>query len=310
VSNAACLLPCRPAALRSGWRGPPFLNMLLPVFEPPHGADAVSALAGLMAQRRVLVLSGAGLSTESGIPDYRSPESLARARTPVTYQAFVKEPSVRQRYWARSVVGWPRMRSRAPNRGHLALARLERAGLIASTVTQNVDGLHQSAGSRNVVELHGALRTVRCLGCGVRLDRDALQERLLELNPGFDPAAAMAPDGDADLSQEQIDGFRVADCERCEGMLKPDVVFFGEHGPGERVERTRALVEAAQVLLVLGSSLAVRSGLRWVEAAARAGTPVAIVNDGPTRGDPHATLRISGRLGEVLGALADSLCSN
>lgn len=273
------------------------------------GGDGVARLAELVSGRRVLALSGAGISTESGIPDYRSPESLARARTPVTYQAFVRSAAVRQRYWARSVVGWPSMRSRRPNPGHGALARLEVSGVLGDLITQNVDGLHQAAGSRNVVELHGALREVRCLGCGVRIPRDWLQERLLALNPGFAQEAAMAPDGDADLTQAQIDGFRVADCERCDGMLKPDVVFFGENVPPERVERTWRMLDAAEVLLVVGSSLAVRSGYRLVEAAAKKGKPVAIVNDGPTRGDPDASVRVSGRLGNVLPALAAQVCT-
>jgi NAD-dependent SIR2 family protein deacetylase len=281
-----------------------------PVLTGAVEEDPVGELVSLLAGRRVLALTGAGLSTESGIPDYRSPQSLAKNRQPVTYQAFVKSAAVRQRYWARSVVGWPSMRLRAPNDGHGALARLEQAGAVPELITQNVDGLHQAAGSRSVVELHGALREVRCLSCGVRMDRDWLQERLLALNPGFDPKAAMAPDGDADLSQAQIDGFRVADCERCDGKLKPDVVFFGENVPPDRVELTWRMLARADVLLVLGSSLTVRSGFRYVEAAAREGKPVAIVNDGDTRGDPHARIRISGRLGKLLPSLASRLCQS
>ena len=269
--------------------------------------DGLERLAWLLEAGRVLVLSGAGLSTESGIPDYRGPESARRPRTPVTYQQFVGSAAVRQRYWARSVIGWPAMREKRPNRGHAALARLAAAGLLVGTITQNVDGLHQAAGSQEVVELHGALREVRCLGCGVRSARDLLQERLVALNPGFIREATIAPDGDADLSQAQIDGFQIAPCEACGGLLKPDVVFFGENVPPPRVELTWRMLEAAEVLLVVGSSLYVRSGYRLVEAAARAGKPVAIVNDGETRGDNDATLRISGRLGEVLPALAERL---
>lgn len=270
--------------------------------------DGLGGLTALLHGRRVLVLTGAGISTESGIPDYRSPESLARARTPVTYQAFTRSAAVRQRYWARSVVGWPSMRSREPNAGHLALAQLEAEHKVQALVTQNVDGLHHLAGSHTVIELHGALREVRCLECGVRSSRDGLQERLLRLNPTFQAEAAMAPDGDADLPQEQVDGFCLADCERCGGVLKPDVVFFGENVPPDRVARTRQLLDEAEVLLVLGSSLSVRSGYRLIEAAVHQGKPVAIVNDGETRGDPVATVRVTGRLGELLGALQRHLC--
>jgi NAD-dependent SIR2 family protein deacetylase len=269
--------------------------------------DGLENLTALLAERRVLVLTGAGISTESGIPDYRSPESLARARTPVTYQAFTRSAAVRQRYWARSVIGWPSMRSRLPNVGHQALSQLEDSGKVQALITQNVDGLHHAAGNRNVVELHGALREVRCLGCGRRGSRDALQERLLALNPDFQAEAAMAPDGDAELSQDQIDGFRLADCEDCQGMLKPDGVFFGENVPPERVAHTWRLLDEAEVLLVLGSSLSVRSGYRLIEAAVHQGKPVAIINDGETRADPVATVRLSGRLGELLSALQHRL---
>jgi len=265
--------------------------------------DGIAQLADLLHGRRVLALTGAGISTESGIPDYRSPESQARARPPITYQAFTQSPTVRQRYWARSVVGWPSMRSRAPNAGHGAVARLEAAGRLSALITQNVDGLHHAAGSQNVVELHGALREVRCLGCGVRSPREVLQERLLALNAAFDEVAVMAPDGDAELAPEQIDGFRIADCEGCGGLLKPDVVFFGENVPPPRVDQTWRMLDAAEILLVLGSSLTVRSGYRLIEAAIQQRKPVAIVNDGETRADPVATVRVSGRLGAVLSTL-------
>jgi len=282
---------------------------------PPH-EDAVAAadgrdlepLARLLEGRTVLVLSGAGISTESGIPDYRGPDSARRKGTPITYQEFVRSDAARRRYWARSFLGWPAMRAKRPNAGHRALARLETAGAVHGVLTQNVDGLHQASGSRRVLELHGALAWVRCLRCGRLEPRDALQLRLERLNPDFASArAVMAPDGDAELDAGVEETFHLADCRGCGGTLKPDVVFFGENVPRPRVARSWAMLEHADVLLVLGSSLTVRSGYRYVVAAVEARKPVALVNDGPTRGDGDATLRVHGRLGRVLPALADRL---
>ena len=282
---------------------------------PPH-EDAVAAadgrdlgpLARLLEGRTVLVLSGAGISTESGIPDYRGPGSARRKGTPITYQEFVRSEAARRRYWARSFLGWPAMRAKRPNAGHRALARLETAGAVHGVLTQNVDGLHQASGSRHVLELHGALDWVRCLRCGRLESRDALQFRLERLNPDFArERAVMAPDGDAELDAGLEEAFRLAGCRGCGGTLKPDVVFFGENVPRPRVARSWAMLERAEVLLVLGSSLTVRSGYRYVVAAAEARKPVALVNDGPTRGDDDATLRVHGRLGRVLPALADRL---
>jgi NAD-dependent SIR2 family protein deacetylase len=200
------------------------------------------------------------------------------------------------------------MRAKRPNAGHRALARLETAGAVHGVLTQNVDGLHQASGSRRVLELHGALAWVRCLRCGRLEPRDALQLRLERLNPDFASArAVMAPDGDAELDAGVEETFHLADCRGCGGTLKPDVVFFGENVPRPRVARSWAMLERAEVLLVLGSSLTVRSGYRYVVAAAEARKPVALVNDGPTRGDGDATLRVHGRLGRVLPALADRL---
>ncbi len=248
---------------------------------------------------RVAVLTGAGVSTDSGIPDYRGPGTARRARNPVRFAQFVGDPGWRQRYWARATVGWQRVARAEPNAGHLALCSMQPAGLI----TQNVDGLHQAAGSRDVNELHGSLHRVVCLVCGHTEPREELQERLVLANPGFRGRGAdVAPDGDADL--EDVDGFRVVDCLRCGGPLKPDVVFFGESVPRDRVERGYATVEAADALLVAGSSLAVFSGFRFVKRAHALGRPVVIATLGPTRGDELAAVKLDAPLGEVLPALA------
>jgi NAD-dependent SIR2 family protein deacetylase len=266
------------------------------------------ALAGWMRGRRVAALTGAGCSTESGIPDYRGPETRRRARDPIRFQQFVGDPSWRRRYWARSYVGWQRVAAARPNPGHEALAALERAGHLLGLVTQNVDGLHGAAGSRRVIELHGRLADVRCLGCGRVEARTDLQARLSALNPGWAGVAeGHAPDGDAELDASAYAGFHPADCAACGGALKPDVVFFGEGVPRERVEAARALVDEADGLLVIGTSLAVFSGLRFVRQAHAAGRPVAIVNLGETRGDPLASLRVEGRSGELLPRVAAAL---
>ena len=260
----------------------------------------------LLAARPLVVLTGAGCSTDSGIPDYRGPQS--KARTPMTYQEFVSGPRAQQRYWARSHLGWGRMRGAEPNAGHHALARIDPELLI----TQNVDGLHERAGSRRLVALHGRIAEVVCLSCRAISSRTALHERLAELNPGFAErhrAADVRPDGDVDL--DDTEDFVVAGCVGCGGVLKPHVVFFGENVPADRVERCYAAVERLSstdgVLLVVGSSLTVMSGLRFVRRAAKAGTPVVIVNRGETRGDPLATHRLEEGCSEFLGQLADVL---
>ena len=263
---------------------------------------APPALRTLVSRGDVVVLSGAGLSTESGIPDYRGPTGAARPASPMTYQAFTGAAAARQRYWARSHLGWHTMASAQPNAGHRAVADLQAAGHLAGVITQNVDGLHQSAGARDVVELHGALDRVVCLGCRRRTRRHDLDVRLRAANPGWTvEPAALRPDGDVAL--EATDGFVVVDCEACGGLLKPDVVFFGETVPRVRVDRCFALVENARSLLVLGSSLTVMSGYRFVLRAAKRAIPVGIVNAGPTRGDALATVRVDAPLGEVLTAL-------
>ncbi|HEV7899792.1 MAG TPA: NAD-dependent protein deacetylase [Planosporangium sp.] len=268
-------------------------------------ADRVGVLAELVAAGDVVVLSGAGLSTESGIPDYRGPNGSLTRRSPMTYQTFTGDPAARQRYWARSHVGWRTIARASPNTGHRAVADLQHRGLLAGVVTQNVDGLHQAGGARDVVELHGSLNQVACLNCGDLLSREELDRRLREANPEFDARATVInPDGDVDLRDADVDGFRTVDCQVCDGgMLKPDVVFFGETVPAERVQRCFDLVKSARTLLVLGSSLTVMSGRRFVLRAAKLGIPVAIVNQGPTRGDAYARVTIDAPLGIALPAL-------
>jgi NAD-dependent SIR2 family protein deacetylase len=279
----------------------------------------VAALAELVSAGGVVVLSGAGLSTESGIPDYRGPAGALRRHAPMTYQEFTADPDGRRRYWARSFVGWRHVAAARPNAGHRAVAALERAGLVDGVVTQNVDGLHQAAGAQTVVDLHGSLGRAVCLGCGALSSRAELDRRLDAANPGFLAAAAriaaglgadgeVSPDGDVALPDAAVAGFVVVDCLACgSGRLKPDVVFFGETVPRQRVEASSALVDAARALLVLGSSLTVMSGYRFVLRAAERGTPVAIVNQGPTRGDGRAAVRLDAPLGEVLGEVVRRL---
>jgi NAD-dependent SIR2 family protein deacetylase len=259
-------------------------------------------LGGLL-DGRVVVLTGAGLSTDSGIPDYRGPG--APVRMPMTYQEFVATPESRRRYWARAHVGWSRMGSAEANEGHLALARLERAGRVSFLITQNVDGLHERAGQQRMVALHGRISEVVCLDCGGTSHRTAMQRLLGEANPGWLRKHSLVqsrPDGDVDL--EETLGFVVPPCAGCGGRLKPNVVFFGENVPKQRVEHCYAELDRADALLVTGSSLTVMSGLRFVRYAAKAGLPVVIVNRGATRGDPLATLKIDAGCSEWLGALA------
>jgi NAD-dependent SIR2 family protein deacetylase len=243
------------------------------------------------------------MSTDSGIPDYRGPG--APRRMPMHFSEFASGPEAQQRYWARSHLGWQRMSGSRPNPGHDALASMERQGRVSAVITQNVDGLHQRAGSQVVVDLHGRVADVVCLSCHVRSSRLALHHRLTELNPGFGEEAEVEtrPDGDVDLAD--VTGFRLAGCTGCGGPLKPDVVFFGENVPKWRVERCYALVDRASALLVSGSSLAVMSGLRFVRHAHRAGIPVVILNRGPTRGDDLAAVRLDAGCSETLRALSD-----
>ena len=262
-------------------------------------------VAEILRGKQIVALTGAGLSTDSGIPDYRGPDSPPRS--PMTYDEFVSGPSAQQRYWARSHLGWQRMGRARPNAGHLAMARLESAGVVTDLITQNVDGLHQQAGSRAVIDLHGRIDEVICLSCGQITEREQLHQRLTALNPDFgrDVSVTTAPDGDVDL--EDTAGFKLAPCLDCRGPLKPHVVFFGENVPRERVDRAYQAVDAADGLLVAGSSLTVMSGLRFVRHAARSGLPIVIVNRGITRGDPLASCRIDAGCSETLAALAAAL---
>ncbi len=252
---------------------------------------------------RVVVVTGAGLSTDSGIPDYRGPG--APVRRPMTYQDFVGHADNQRHYWARAHLGWSRMGSAEPNDGHRALARLEAAGRVSYLITQNVDGLHERAGHQRMVALHGRISDVICLDCGGRTHRTVMQRRLGEANPGWlaeHAGATVRPDGDVEL--EETARFVVPGCDGCGGRLKPDVVFFGENVPKQRVERCYAAVDDADALLVAGSSLTVMSGLRFVRYAAKAGLPVVIVNRGVTRGDEFATVKIEAGCSEWLGQWA------
>jgi NAD-dependent SIR2 family protein deacetylase len=265
-------------------------------------------LRELIAAGGVVVLSGAGISTESGIPDYRGPSGQLRARLPITVQEFTGSAQARRRYWARSYVGWRRITQATPNAGHLAVAALQRGGAVGAIITQNVDGLHQAAGARDVIELHGGLDHVVCLDCGARSPRAQLNERLRAVNGELvGEMTRVNPDGDVDLADELVTSFVLVGCECCgSDVLKPDVVFFGENVPRARVTRCFELVERASSLLVLGSSLTVMSGLRFVHRAAADGIPVAIVNQGITRGDEYADVKLDGPLGPALSELAST----
>ncbi len=269
------------------------------------GERAFAALVDVVARGSVATLTGAGLSTDSGIPDYRGPGSPARA--PMTIADFRSGPTAQQRYWARSHLGWLRMGTAVPNSGHHALAALEQDGYLSEVITQNVDGLHQRAGSHRVVDLHGRVDEVVCLNCAQITPRLDLHRRLDELNPGFggecDPASA--PDGDVEF--DDTAGFRVANCLRCAGALKPNVVFFGESVPKPTVQHCFETVDHASAMLVAGSSLTVMSGLRFVRHAKRRGLPVVIVNQGTTRGDDLADWKIEAGCSPTLADLAARL---
>lgn len=258
----------------------------------------------------MVALTGAGVSTESGIPDYRSPDAVARVRRPIHGPEFVRSAALRQRYWARAVVGWERFRLARPGASHLALAQLEERGIVRAVVTQNVDRLHQRAGSRNVTELHGALAEVVCLDCGALEDRDSVQQRMREANPGWlDGPSPAAPDGDADLPDELVTRFMPAGCTQCDGALKPNVVFFGHNVARPVVDAAYALVDDAEVLLVAGTSLAVFSGYRFLIRASERKIPIIIVNRGHVRGEERAALKIDASTGDTLAALAQELAS-
>jgi NAD-dependent SIR2 family protein deacetylase len=268
------------------------------------------SLVSLVRGRRVVALTGAGCSTESGIPDYRGPDTPPRTRPPIQHREFIDHAEIRRRYWARSALGWAQFSSALPNAAHAALAELEHAGALAGVITQNVDSLHGAAGSRAVIELHGALARVRCLDCTAMATRDAVQARLVAANPGWLERAcrvALAPDGDADLPDPLVAGFTVVPCDACGGTLMPDVVFFGGSVPRPTLDAAWQLFDRAEVLLVVGSSLTVFSGFRFVRRAAERGVPVGILNRGPTRGDDYAQVRVDARAGVALPELARAL---
>ncbi len=266
-------------------------------------------LVALLTGRRVAVLTGAGISTDSGIPDYRGPDSPPA--NPMTIRQFTSSREFRQRYWARNHLGWRHMAQTMPNAGHRAVATLERDGVATGVITQNVDLLHTKAGSRNVINLHGTYARVVCLNCGHTMSRATLAEQLEAANPGFAERAerlgglAVAPDADAVVAD--TDSFRFVDCPACAGMLKPDIVYFGENVRKEVVDQAYSLVDESDALLVAGSSLTVFSGYRFVRHAAARDIPIAIINRGPTRGDDLATVKVHGGCSELLVLLADEL---
>lgn len=270
----------------------------------------LEALVRLLAGRRFVALTGAGCSTESGIPDYRG-DGRPGPRHPIQHDAYLRRPEVRRRYWARATLGWERFSGARPNAAHRALAALERAGVLAGVITQNVDRLHHAAGSARVVELHGALADVRCLGCAAVESRASVHARLLAENPGWlgrvTAELRLAPDGDAELPDDAVTEFRVVTCRACGGVLKPDVVFFGGTVSEATLADAWSVFDDGQVLLVVGSSLTVYSGFRFVRRAAERGVPVALINIGPTRADADVQVRLSARAGEALPELARRL---
>jgi NAD-dependent SIR2 family protein deacetylase len=271
---------------------------------PRTDRDLHALIRLVRASRRIVALTGAGCSTGSGIPDYRDETGEWKRKPPLRFQHFIASAENRKRYWARSMVGWGLVEAARPNAAHAALATIEMSGRLRYLVTQNVDGLHQKAGSERVNDLHGRVDRVCCLGCDARLSRVSFQERLVLMNPQWrSRTAGFAPDGDADLEGVAFESFRVPECTRCSGVLKPDVVFFGESVPRPRVEEAMANVDAADLLLVVGSSLMVWSGYRFVKRAVERGVPVAAVNFGRTRADAEIRVKVRGDCAAVLDAV-------
>lgn len=266
----------------------------------PREEDALAAELG--RYERWFVLTGAGCSTESGIPAYRDAHGAWQHKPPIQLREFVASEAVRRRYWARSFVGYARVRAACPNAAHLALARFQRLGLLKVLVTQNVDGLHQKAGSERVIDLHGQLALVQCLSCPWSIERDALQAQLLELNPVLPRLAssAPAPDGDTEIDDDVCQALQVPSCPRCGGVLKPAVVFFGEAVPPRRIGDAYQALTESDALMVVGSSLMVFSGYRFVRRAADAGKPIVVVNRGVTRADALARMKVEGPCGALL----------
>lgn len=288
--------------LESGWN----TMTAETVATPSVGADeALDALAALLRGRRTAVLTGAGVSTDSGIPDYRG--AGAPVRVPMTFQTFLADERARKRYWAGSHLGWHRFRAAEPNLGHRSLVALEDAGLVSGIITQNVDGLHTRAGSRHVVDLHGSMDLVVCLSCGQAFGRDSIAARLESDNPvlAHPERVEIAPDGDAIVVD--IDGFVVPDCSVCGGLLKPNVVFFGELVPTGKFTAASALVRAADALIVAGSSLAVNSGIRLLELARRRKLPIVVINRGATKGDGRALVKLEAGTSETFAGLVRRL---
>ena len=284
---------------------------LPPQLEPEPLLDSQTAgarLADFLRRHpRTLVLTGAGVSTDSGIPDYRDDQGGWKRKPPVQHQVFMGDAAMRQRYWGRSLIGWPVMKRAQPNPAHFHLAELEARGLLTGLVTQNVDGLHQQAGSDRVIDLHGRADAVICMSCGYQCSRAEVHERCHDLNPAFHHFRAdTAPDGDADLEVD-FSRFAVADCPNCAGILKPDVVFFGDNVPRQRVAEALALLEASDALLVVGSSVMVFSGYRFCRQAHRAGQPQAVLNLGRTRADPLVDLKLNTRIAEALAVAVEAL---
>lgn len=269
--------------------------------------DQLETIASALRGASLAILTGAGCSTESGIPDYRGEGTRKRATSPIEHRAFVSDAVTRQRYWARATIGWRRFATAQPNEAHYAITRLERGGRSGGLITQNVDRLHHRAGTERTIELHGTLSEVRCLDCGAIEERSAVQVRLEEANPDHGHDAQFLPDGDALVDDERVRRFIVVSCTSCGGVLKPNVVFFGDNVSKPVVAASFGVVERADALLVVGSSLTVFSGFRFVREAARARKPIAIVNLGPTRGDDLATWRVSARAGLVMPWLAEAL---
>ena len=284
----------------------PLLTDLLP---QAAASTDLAALTHLLQQHQPwTVLTGAGVSTGSGIPDYRDAQGAWKRPAPVRFQDFMAETLTRQRYWARSLIGWPGFSQAQPNAAHQALAQLEQAGYVQALITQNVDGLHQRAGSQRVVDLHGRLDQVVCMGCGQRLARADFQHQLIAANPDWRHlSASAAPDGDADLAGVDFAAFQVPACPACGGILKPDVVFYGENVPAARRQEAMEHLAASGALLVVGSSLMVYSGLRFVHAAKQAGMPVAAINLGQMRDDALLDLKLAQPCAPALRSLAEWL---
>ncbi|WP_232331563.1 NAD-dependent protein deacetylase [Agromyces laixinhei] len=274
-----------------------------PVAAEPRLAEAIE----LLRDTRIAVLTGAGVSTDSGIPDYRG--EGAPVRTPMTVQSFLASERARKRYWAGSHLGWRNFASAAPNRGHLALAELEARGHVNGVITQNVDGLHRRAGNQHVIELHGSMDRVLCLTCGQRFARQAIAARLETLNPEIDLETAIRPAPDGDVEVDDVDAMVIPSCTVCGGILKPDVVFFGEFVPADVFQAAASLVQGADVLLVAGSSLVVNSGMRLIEQARRKRLPIIVVNRGVTKGDVRAAVKIEAGASETLAAIVTALDS-